>query len=446
MTDALSPPSRSSPLPQPRMSSWQQAALSLFWFATNAHWTAILITLLPLQAELIGGSAFKGRTLGSIMLVGAFVSMVVAPLFGAWSDRIRTRWGRRMPFLVVGTIGNVIGLLALAFIPSTPSALIPYVVAFMWIELFNNIATAPYSALIPDVVRKEQRGSASGWLGLMLGVGSFAGGITGLMLPQVGGVTGAYLILAAIMVLGMLGTVLTTKEPPPPETPPFVWREFLGGMVAPFRSRDFFWVFWTRFLIVLGTFTLQEFMQYYTKDVIAKGAEPFSYTFFGLHLADTAPAATSIIVVTMLVGSIASSLVAGILSDRYGRKVMVYISGSMQAMVVGVFVFSGSFGVAVLMGIVFGLGYGAYQAVDWALASDVLPSEDDYARDMGVWHIAFTLPQVLATPVAGVLLDSFQHVGQSSGRSNLGYMVIFGLSFVYFVLGTVLVRKIKSTN
>ena len=43
------------------------------------------------------------------------------------------------------------------------------------------------------------------------------------------------------------------------------------------------------------------------------------------------------------------------------------------------------------MGIVFGLGYGAYISVDWALATDVLPSMDDYARDMGVWHVALTL-------------------------------------------------------
>jgi hypothetical protein len=67
------------------------AALSLYWFATNAHRTAILITLLPLQAELIGGAEFKGTTLGQILVIGALASMIVAPLFGAWSDRVRTR-------------------------------------------------------------------------------------------------------------------------------------------------------------------------------------------------------------------------------------------------------------------------------------------------------------------------------------------------------------------
>jgi MFS family permease len=429
-----------------RMSAWQQASLSLYWFATNAHWDAILITLLPLQARLIGGAESQGSTLGTILLIGAFVSMVVAPLFGAWSDRIRTRWGRRTPFLVVGTIGNVIGLLAMAFIPSVPGALLPYIVVFMWIELFNNVATAPYSALIPDVVPVAQRGSASGWLGLMLMLGSFVGGITGLALTQIGGVSGAYIVIAVIMLLGMLGTVLTVKEPEPPELPAFRWGAFLRGLIEPFRSRDFSWVFWTRFLVMLGTFTVQEFLQFYMRDVVAGGAETYLYTFFGIQLATDAPAATSFFVIALLVGAVFSSLVAGTLSDRYGRKLMVYISGAFQALVVAVFIFAGSFELAVIMGIVFGLGYGAYQAVDWALASDVLPSANDYAKDMGVWHIAFTLPQVLATPIAGTLLDNFQKVGQSSGRPNLGYMVIFALAFVYFILGTVFVRQVKGAR
>jgi MFS family permease len=108
-----------------------------------------------------------------------------------------------------------------------------------------------------------------------------------------------------------------------------------------------------------------------------------------------------------------------------------------------VFILFHSFTLAVLMGIVFGLGYGAYQSVDWALASDVLPSMDDYAKDMGVWHVAMTLPQVIATPIAGFLLDNFQRVGRVQAIPNLGYTVIFLLSVVYFILGTVFVRQIK---
>jgi MFS family permease len=434
------------PSARPHMRAWQQAALSLYWFATNAHWTAILITLLPLQAELIGGSEFKGTTLGQILAIGALASMIVAPLFGAWSDRVRTRWGRRKPFVVAGTIGNVLGLLALAYIPSAPSALVPYILAFIWIELFNNLATAPYSGLIPDMVVPEQRGSASGWMGLMLMLGNFLGGITGLVLGAIGGISAAYVAIAFIMIAGMLATVLTVVEPEPPVVPPFRWAAFIHGLLEPFKSRDFSWVFWTRFLVTLGTFTVQSFLLFYMQDVIAGGAETFDYTFFGVKLANDAASATSFFVLPLLLGAILSSLAAGVLSDRYGRKLMVYISGGLQALVVLIFLFSTSFATAVIMGFIFGLGYGAYQAVDWALASDVLPSESDYAKDMGIWHVSFTLPQVLAVPIGGVLLDTFQRIGRQNGMPNLGYTVLFVLAFIYFVLGTVFVRQIRGAR
>ncbi len=65
---------------------------------------------------------------------------------------------------------------------------------------------------------------------------------------------------------------------------------------------------------------------------------------------------------------------------------------------------------------------------------------------MGVWHVAEVFPQVAATPIAGFLLDRFQVVGRGAGLPNLGYTVIFSLSLVYFVLGTVFVRRIRGVR
>ncbi len=165
----------------PRLTTWQQATLSVYWFSTQALWCSILVALLPLQAEYIGGAEHKGKMLAIILPAGAFISLLAAPVFGAWSDRVRTRWGRRKPFLVIGTLLNALSLLFIASIKATPSALIAYAIAFSLITLTNNIATAPYSALIPDVVPPEQRGSASGWMGFMSMLGTLLGAATGLL-------------------------------------------------------------------------------------------------------------------------------------------------------------------------------------------------------------------------------------------------------------------------
>ncbi len=430
---------------RPRLSHFRQAMMSLYWFATNMHWAAILIITLPKQAQIIGGNEAKGSTLGYILLGGAFVSMIIAPLFGAISDRVVTRWGRRRPWIVLGTLMNIPGLLGLAYFakPGVVVSLPLYVGAFMWVELWNNVATAPFAALIPDIVPAEQRGSASGWMGLMTMLGNFVGGLTGILFTQSGitNIDNIYLFTGGIMFLGMLGTVASVKEPAVTQKlPPFRVGAFIRSILDPFKHRDFAWVFWTRFLMVMGEFTVQEFLQYYMGDVIK------DFHLFGAQVAQNAESATSFFIIALLFGAIISSLVGGILSDRVGRKPMVYISSALQAFVPLVLAFLFNFQLTVLLGIIFGLGYGAYTSVDWALASDVLPSADDYAKDMGVWHVAMTLPQVISTPIAGLMLDRFQEFGKAHAQPILGYQIILVLAAVYFIMGTVLVRRIKSAR
>lgn len=428
---------------RPRLSTFAQAALSLFWFGTSVHWTVILITTLPHQAQTMGGDAAKGQTLGVILLIGAFVSMVVAPVAGAISDRVVTRLGRRRPWIVLGVLMNLIGLGGLAAFarPNDPLSLPLYILAFMWVEFWNNVATAPYAALIPDTVPAAQRGSASGWYGLMNILGLFVGALAPFLFTAKGetDITALYWFVGVALFLSMLGTVVFVKEPRVTRAPPpFHWGEFARGLVEPLRDHDFRWVFWTRFLMVMGVYTVQEFLQYYMGDAVK------DFSLFGTQVATNAATAASVFLLMLLLGALPSSLVAGYLSDRLGRKIAVYFSSALQAIPPLAFVvLAPSFGLSTAMGLVFGLGYGAYQSVDWALAADVLPSADDYAKDMGVWHVAQTFPQVIATPIAGVLLDRFQLIGAQQGSSNLGYQVIFSLAIVYFVLGTVLVRRIR---
>ena len=429
---------------RPRMSTFRQILLSFFWFSTNMMWSAILIITMPSQIKSAVGDSSKGSALGLALAAGAIISMIAAPIFGALSDRIRLPGGRRKPWIVIGSVGNVIGLIGLAYLikPGHPESVVGWTIVFLLVELFNNVATGPYSALIPDLIPPEQRGSASGWLGLMTMLGTFAGGVMGFFIGPIG-MAGVYFIMMGVILLGAIVTIFGVKEYDiPREVQPFKLGAFLRGLYDPFKHSDFTWVFLTRLLVTMGIFTVQEFIQYYLGDVI--GA-PFVLAGFG-KVADTAESAVSFFLPMLLLGAIITTLIAGVLSDKYGRKLMVYLSGALMGVVCLVFVLFHNFTLVVLMGIVFGLGYGAYASVDWALASDVLPSMDDYAKDMGVWHVALVLPQVIATPIAGYLLDNFQRVGKVQNVPNLGYTVIFMVAVVYFIFGTVFVRQIKKVR
>jgi hypothetical protein len=99
-----------------RLSQPRQALLAFYWLAFNVQWSAVLIVTMPSQIKSAVGNDAKGTALGVALGIGAFISMVAAPAFGALSDRIRLPFGRRKPWVVLGTLGNMLGLVGLAFL------------------------------------------------------------------------------------------------------------------------------------------------------------------------------------------------------------------------------------------------------------------------------------------------------------------------------------------
>jgi MFS family permease len=195
----------------------------------------------------------------------------------------------------------------------------------------------------------------------------------------------------------------------------------------PRRDPDFAWVLLTRLVMMLGIYTIQTFLQYYMRDAVG-APHPEQQT-------------TNFVIIVSLT-SLVSAFVVGWLSDRFGRKRMVYLSGGFMALVGLIFIITHSLPIVLAAGAIFGLGYGAYTSVDWALVADVLPSHKNYARDMGVWNISLSLPQVIAPVIGGPLIDTFT----KAGNPVLGYQVIFGLAIVYCLIGTVTVRYIRGVK
>src|SRR2546427_2626376 len=346
--------------PTTRLSFGRLAAINAFWFGGGAHWQPIYIALIPVGATLIAGPN-ADLLIGRVTAAGGVFALLTPILVGWLSDRTVTRWGRRRPWMVAGTVLNIIGLGLLALSASE----LTFIAAYLLVQLSNNAAGAAYTGVIPDVVRAEDRGRASGLLGTMNQLGTVVGvGLVGLTFKLYGdtraGLLAGYGIVALIMAITLLITVVAVKEPPYPQPRPSATRgagvvpvaaivcagAFLVALVAlfaillaplgawlspvvavfvasgivtvlaarqlpalmaffqAFRSNDFFWTF-ARALVTLGIFSILPFMELYFRDVVRT---------------PDAGAASAFWLLAALAGAVIPSMVGAGVSPPAGRR------------------------------------------------------------------------------------------------------------------------------
>ncbi len=399
--------------------------LGVFWFAISFTWGALLTVVVPSEVLRFVPEAQKGLYLGLLFAGGAVVATVVSPVAGALSDRSTLPMGRRRPFVMAGVLLAVPGLLGLRYAPTYAA----FAAALLWVQLTVNVAGSAFNGLIPDKIPQAQRGVMSGVMGGMTMGGTIAAALLSGRLVGAGMTAAVYWIVAGVLIAATAIIVCKIRETPLRHAPYLALPAFLRSFwVDPRRYPDFAWLFATRGLVMLGFYTIITFLQFFLRDT--------------LHLSRLGAAqATGTISAVVIAAGALVALGAGPASDLIGRKGIVSTAGMFLAFTGLGLIFQPPFPTLLWIGVLFGIGFGAYESVDWALAIDVLPSGHTAAKDLGIWGIANTLPQVMAPVIAGPLLDVFNRTGP-----NLGYSVIFSLAVVEVALGSAFVWKIKGAR
>ena len=434
---AVSPPSSTA---QRRVSLLEQININVFWIANNFHWQALLAIVIPSMVVKYLGEANKDINLAMVVIWGTLVAVVVNPLTGAISDYATFRMGRRRPFLIIGTIFNVIVLVLFAFAPawfSSTSLLITFIVLFLLLQLTNNVANSPWSAIIADRVPQNQRGVTAGLNGLFTLLGTAVGSVVaGIIVnkkdaPSVyqNEIVQIFILIAVVQIILVAYTVFTVKETPlPPEQHVSlnIGKFFKRFFFKPSTYPDLSWVLLARLLVMMGIWSIFYFLQYYADDVLHVNGESF---IGGLFLP------------VLLVASLPTSLIAGWASDHWGRKGLVYISGAMMTIVCLIFIFFQVPSIALVGAAFFGIGYGAYSSVDWALTTDALPPTDEAGKFLGIWSAMGILPQVIGITIGAVILQALRGL-----PNNFGYTVLFLVMIVYFGLGTLVIKQVRGVR
>ena len=424
--------------------------LSVYWVAIGYMWTSLGGLILPdLVLELVGNQN-KGLALGVLEGVGSLMAVVWQPVAGALSDRTHTRFGRRHPYIVGGTIGDVLFLVGMALSGSFGLVLIFYFL----LQTASNTAQGPYQGLMPDVVPETQRGTASGYFGVANVVGLLAGTIGAGYILAHAGRTAAILSICALLVLTMLPTVLLIPDRAQRTAGQFTSarQAIVTTFSRPLRYPSFLWLMASRFLILMGLVGVQSFVFFYFSDVFFHNDRmdtiTASYTLLGL-----------VIVAAFLV-----SWPAARASDRFGRRPFILVGGLMGAAGVLMLVFSHFQLVptelleplaerlkvpplaaqATLVGVLIGIGYGVFFSVDWAFVQDVIPAKEA-GLFMGFSNIATAGSGIIARFIGGFLLDPFNHGPQILGLPG-GFPVIFSVFSASLLVGALLILKVPEVR
>ncbi len=390
-------------------------------------WMAQLVpvqVLLPLQIAAQHSSDEWLTSLVSYGLVsavaGAFV-VVAYPIVGALSDRTRSRFGRRRPWILGGSLTSGVGLALLGIQTETVGTIVMWTV----VMLGFCMASAALTAVMADQVPENQRGLVSGWISAPNALGILLGIV--LVTAVFTTIPSGYLALAVSVTVLAVPFVLRLRDAPlrasdAARLGPLTARSVLASIwVDPRRHPDFAWTVTSRVLINLGNAIATTMLLYF-------------FT-FALGVADPTGFLVFTTVIYMVV-TIVASIALGKLSDVLGRRrVFVLASGVAQALAALLLAVAPAESTSIVGAVLLGLGQGCFFAVDQALATQVLPSAETRGKDVGIMNIAMAGPQAFG-PLLGagavVLFGGFPGLFVASGVTGL--------------LGAVAVMRVRSVR
>jgi Na+/melibiose symporter-like transporter len=466
-------------------------SINLFWLGLNIRNTAVGSVFMPYLVDMFVSPDVKNTALGIMRTVGLIVAMLVQPAMGLISDRSRSRFGRRRPFIVAGALLDVVFLAAIGLSGSYWALF----VVLLFQQFAANISHGPLQGLIPDLVPEAQRGRASAvkaifeLLPLILvaftisklvatervgwAIAATAGAVLGTMLLTVLAVREEPLreqpagsIRAPMLrVLGMLGGIgvgaaaglsagglagllawLIARPLSGPQAAQMVGVG-VGGLVAMLagvgvgvwagalgtlgeearRNASFTWWVVNRLLFLAAVTSIQGFAPF------------FLMSAFGLERGAAIDLNANLIMAVGLF-TIAAALPGGWLADRIGSRRLTAAAGIVAAfgtLILLTTTLIPNLGLMYLAGSIIGLGTGVFMTANWALGAGLAPREEA-GRYLGISNLAGAGAGMIGSGIGGPVADWLNRL-----QPGMGYFAIFACYAVMFLLSALILVRVR---
>ena len=437
-------------------------SFAIGFFGLQFAWQMRIILSGPVTEDL-GASPFL---FGLIWLAGPFTGMVVQPLIGALSDKTRSIFGRRRPYLLGGALLSAIALWAFPNSANITewlgdslgvnlplwSALL-FAAIMIWIlDACVNIAQGPYRALVPDVVPQEQHSLANSYISLAIGLGSVVAAGTAPFLKWAFNyqmpINAQFIMAALAFSLGMLWTCIAIKERSSVKNNEKIEQEKFNFIQS---LKDFFAlspevskICWMQFFTWIGNMCMMiYFTQYAVHRVfnvpdLSDIVEAVKISYDPIILT-----ATNFSSVCFAIFNLVCFLVAipiGILSVKYGNKKVHVISMlSMAIAFLGMAITTNPKFVAILMGLS-GIGWASICALPFAMLSQYIKPGTE-GSVMGIFNIFIAGPQVFVCTLVSWIINKCSFVTDTGLNFHWEYTFLIGA--ICLVVASILASRVK---
>lgn len=362
--------------------------------------------------------AARAQNLALVTAVGVLVTSIVQPVAGYLSDRTRTRWGRRAPWIAGGAVVGSVALVAMRSSTTLGTLIVAWAVA----QATINLAQGPLNTSVADRVVEGKVGVASSVTGLGLMLGGVLGGVGAGVLFGTLGLSTYVPFAIAVLVFGLLFVLLardaSSKEL---QVEPIRVGRFFASFVLPFRDSDYRWVWIAKLVMSFGYAISTAFSIYMLQSYVQPALSVEDATVMGPVLA-----------LVGLPSTLVSMIVAGRWSDRIQRRKPFVFWASLA--MAGSFLFPlfwPALPALVVQAIIAGFAFGAFLVVDQALFIDVI-DKDEAGRDLGVAALGGNVGQALG-PVVGAQIVAL----------TMGYRMVWVAAAVIVVVAALAVLPVK---
>jgi len=460
---------------------------------TTLSQTMGLIT--PLLVQQFVGETQKASYYGTFRLFTLMVALLAQALMGMFSDRSTISWGRRRPYIMIGTLVTAVLTILIGFTAAMEG------MGGFWVlfaiglvqPVFSNMSQAAEQGIIPDLVPGEQRGRFSGVKALLeIPLPLILVAFTVGKLVSKGNMWAGLLLAVGVLVVTMLLTMLIPEKPIQEKPAPMDWQPLVrllvmtvvftliilgSGQVVKLVSsllKDI--TLPSTLFIVMGLFGLAGMLVAVALGVwlsvrISLGSsarENPSFTWwvvnrlaflvgavnlstFAIYFlqarlgyvkeAAAAPASKLILYVGFFI--LVSTLPAGWLTDRFGEKRMVAIAGLVAVVGTLIALSIPSLPIIYVGGCIIGIAAGLFYTANWALGTLLVPKEEA-GRYLGISNLAGAGAGAVGAYIGGPIADFV--TAQVPQVPGFGYVLLFSIYGLLFLFSVIALTQVKSAH